>query len=42
MTLAPDEPPPILGSWNRLYTAVAGFLVSLIVLFYCFTIAFNR
>lgn len=31
-----DEPPPILGTWPRLYTAVLLYLVLLIVLFYWF------
>jgi hypothetical protein len=31
-----DEPPPILGTWPRLYTAVLLYLVVLIVLFYWF------
>mgnify|MGYP003349473317 CR=1 FL=1 len=30
----PDEPPPILGSWTRLYAAVLGWLAILVVLFY--------
>jgi hypothetical protein len=30
------EPPPILGSWPRLYAAVLGWLTFLIVLFYLF------
>ncbi len=31
-----DEPPPILGTWLRLYTAVLVYLVVLIALFYWF------
>jgi hypothetical protein len=31
-----DEPPPILGTWPRLYTAVLLFLAILIALFYWF------
>lgn len=31
-----DEPPPILGTWPRLYTAVLIYLVVLIALFYWF------
>jgi hypothetical protein len=31
-----DEPPPILGTWPRLYTAVLVYLVVLIALFYWF------
>jgi hypothetical protein len=37
-----DEPPPILRTWRRLYTAVLLWLLTLIVLFYLFTRAFNR
>jgi hypothetical protein len=32
-----EEPPPILGSWPRLYAAVLGWLALLIVLFCLFT-----
>ena len=31
-----DDPPPFLGSWRRVYTAVALYLVVLITLFYLF------
>ena len=31
-----EEPPPILGTWNRLYAAVAIYLIAVIVLFYIF------
>lgn len=37
-----DEPPPILGSWKRVYTAVILYLAFLIAIFYWFTEAFNR
>jgi hypothetical protein len=37
-----EEPPPILGTWGRLYTAVALYLVALIALCYLFTRTFNR
>jgi hypothetical protein len=36
-----DEPPPILGTWKRLYTAVLVYLFGLIVLFYWFREAFT-
>jgi hypothetical protein len=36
-----EEPPPILGTWRRLYTAVLVYLAVLIVLFYVFTRAFD-
>lgn len=28
-----DEPPPLLGSWNRLYAALLGFLALQIVIY---------
>ena len=36
-----QEKPPILSSWNRLYTLVLLNLALLIVLFYLFTKAFD-
>jgi len=30
------EPPPFLGKWGRVYTAVLAFLAALIVLFLLF------
>ena len=42
MNQLPDEPPPFLGTWKRVYTAVAGYLAALIALFYWFTRTFNR
>ncbi len=36
-----EEPPPILGTWPRLYGAVLGILALLIVLFYLFGRAFR-
>jgi len=43
MVRAPfDEPPPFLGSWKRVYAAVAIYLAALIGLFYWFTRAFSR
>jgi hypothetical protein len=38
----PDDPPPFLGTWPRVYAAVLCYLVALIILFYLFTKAFNR
>jgi len=29
-----EEPPPILGTWRRLYTAIVFYLVVLITLLY--------
>ncbi|HYP15381.1 MAG TPA: hypothetical protein VEQ63_15745 [Bryobacteraceae bacterium] len=37
-----EEPPPFLGTWKRVYTAVLIYLVALIAVFYWFTTAFNR
>lgn len=31
-----DEPPPFLGTWRRVYTAVVLYLASLITLFWLF------
>ncbi|HYO81009.1 MAG TPA: hypothetical protein VES20_06390 [Bryobacteraceae bacterium] len=43
MSLPPDdEPPPILGSWKRLYSAIGLYLIALIALFIWFTRAWNR
>ena len=36
----PDEPPPILGTWHRLYWFVLVYLAALIALFYAFTVYF--
>ena len=36
-----DEPPPFLGSWKRVYTAVLIYLACVIVSFYLFTRAFS-
>ena len=36
----PDEPPPFLGTWPRVYTAVIVYLALLIALCYVFTRAF--
>ena len=37
----PDEPPPFLGTWRRVYTAVIIYLAILIALCYAFTRAFS-
>jgi hypothetical protein len=31
-----DDPPPFLGSWNRIYLVVILYLVTLITLFWFF------
>jgi hypothetical protein len=41
MSLGPEEPPPFLGTWRRVYLAVLGWLGLLICLFFLFTRAFN-
>ena len=35
-----EPPPPLLGSWNRVYAVVVGELVLLVLLFLIFTWAF--
>jgi hypothetical protein len=37
----PDEPPPFLGTWNRIYTVVLLYLVVLIIVFYIFGAVFT-
>ena len=37
-----DEPPPFLGTWKRVYSAVLLYLFVLIILFLWFTLAWNR
>ena len=37
----PDEPPPFLGKWRRVYTAVVLYLALLIALCYAFTRYFS-
>jgi hypothetical protein len=37
----PDEPPPFLGSWRRIYVGVLIYLVSIISVFYAFTRAYR-
>jgi hypothetical protein len=39
--MPPDEPPPFLGSWGRVYAAVLIYLVLLIAGFYVFTRVFE-
>ncbi|MEO8602682.1 MAG: hypothetical protein ABI629_08905 [bacterium] len=35
--VAPDPPPPMLGSWRNLYLLVIGELALLVALFYALT-----
>ena len=37
----PDEPPPFLGTWPRVYAGVLLYLAFLISLFYVFTRLFS-
>ena len=37
----PDEPPPFLGTWKRVYLAVLIYLAALIGAFYVFTRAYR-
>jgi len=37
----PDEPPPFLGTWRRIYTLVLAYLALLITAFYIFTRIFS-
>jgi hypothetical protein len=37
----PDEPPPFLGTWKRVYVGVAIYLVLIIGGFYVFTLAYR-
>jgi hypothetical protein len=37
----PDEPPPFLRTWKRVYTAVVLYLIAIISVFYVFTQAYR-
>lgn len=37
----PDDPPPFLGTWRRVYAAVLVYLAALIALFYVFMRIFS-
>jgi hypothetical protein len=37
----PDEPPPFLGTWKRVYIGVLLYLVAIISAFYLFTQAYK-
>jgi hypothetical protein len=37
----PDEPPPFLGTWPRVYAAILIYLVVIISVFYVFTRAYR-
>jgi hypothetical protein len=36
-----DEPPPVLGTWPRVYAFVLSYLMIVIILFYLFTVHFT-
>jgi hypothetical protein len=36
----PDEPPPVLGTWPRVYVLVLGYLAVVILALYLFTVHF--
>jgi hypothetical protein len=40
-TNMPDEPPPVLGTWRRVYLFVLCYLATLIALFALFTAAYR-
>ena len=42
MTPHDEEPPPFLGTWKRVYSAVLCYLLVLILLFLWFTVTWNR
>jgi hypothetical protein len=42
MKPVPDEPPPFLGTWPRVYAAIILYLIAIITLLYVFTRTFNR
>jgi hypothetical protein len=37
----PDDPPPFLGTWRRVYVATLIYLVVIIAVFYLFTRAYR-
>jgi len=37
----PDDPPPFLGTWRRVYIGVLIYLVIIITAFYLFTLAYR-
>jgi len=37
----PDDAPPFLGRWNRVYAAVLVYLASLILILYLITLLFE-
>lgn len=41
MAAEPDDAPPFLGTWRRVYTAVVIYLAAIIAAFYVFTRAYR-
>jgi len=37
----PDEPPPFLGTWSRVYCGILVYLAVVIGAFYLFTLAYQ-
>ena len=37
----PDEAPPFLGTWRRVYTGIVIYLAAIITGFYLFTLAYR-
>jgi hypothetical protein len=37
----PDDPPPFLGTWRRVYLGVVLYLAAIITVFYLFTRAYR-
>jgi hypothetical protein len=37
----PDEPPPFLGTWRRVYIGVVIYLAVILAGFYLFTLAYR-
>jgi hypothetical protein len=37
----PDDPPPFLGTWRRVYVATLIYLVVIVAVFYLFTRAYR-
>ncbi len=42
MSKEPVGPPPLLGSWPRVYAAVLIYLALLIAVLHLFTVTYNR
>ena len=36
-----DEPPPFLGTWNRIYISVLIYVIVLVLLLYWMTVSLN-